>query len=198
MDLLAFTPDQYSAFWTGVGAVATVAAAVVAIVTLLSIKSDSRDRARPVLSAELLPITLSRGTMELVVQNVGAGVAKDVKVTFDPPVTEDIGTMAAYMTRRYAGVIPTMGPGRRLTNVYGHWTGDGGHELDEPVPKQVTVTITYRDSHGRSYTDTYDLDVMTLRNQTTTSPGNTDEQGMRKRLVQAVEAIARGVNRNAP
>jgi hypothetical protein len=198
MNLLAYTSDQYSAFWSGVGAVATVAAAVVAIITLLSIKRDSRDRARPVLSAELLPITLSRGTMELVIQNVGSGVAKDVKVSFDPPITEDIGTFAGYVARRYAGVIPTMGPGRRLTNVYGHWTGDGGHELDEPVPQQVTVMIQYKDSHGRSYSDSYLLDVMTLRNQTTTSPGNTDEEGMRKRLVQAVEVIARGVDRNAP
>lgn len=125
MTTLAYSPEQITAFWSGVAAIATVAAALVAIVTLRSIQSDSRDRARPVISAELLPLALSHGTCELVIQNVGVGVAKHVTVAIDPPITEQMGQLAGFLARRYANEIPTMGPGRRLTNVYGHWIGEG-------------------------------------------------------------------------
>jgi len=37
------------------------------------------------------------------------------------------------------------------------------------------------------------LTSQTLMNETTTSPSNTDEKGIQRRLVQALEAIARGV-----
>jgi hypothetical protein len=78
VNLSAYSPGQISAFWSGVSAVATVAAAPVATATLRSIRTDSRDRSRPVVSADLLPLALSHGTSELVIENVGTGVAKAV------------------------------------------------------------------------------------------------------------------------
>lgn len=65
--------------------------------------------------------------------------------------------------------------------------------FDEDVPLEVAVTISYEHSHGRKYRDMYQLTSQTLMNETTTSPSNTDEAGMQRRLVQALEAIARGV-----
>lgn len=195
MRTLAYPPDQISAFWSGVTAVAAVVTGMVAIVTLLAIKRDSRDRSRPAVVAELPPMTLARGTSELAIQNVGAGVAKDVKVTFDPELTEDTGQLTAFLVRRYSRTIPTMGPGRRLSNIYSQSVGDGSPEQTEPVPRDVVVTITYKDTHERVYEDRYALALDTLRNETTSSPANTDERGMQRRLVQALEAIARGVNR---
>jgi len=141
----------------------------------------------------LLPIVLSRGTCELVIQNIGASVAKNILVTFDPPIRESMGVTAGYLARRYEQPIPTMGPGRRLTNVYGHRRGDGTAAFDEDVPLDIAVTVDYEDSHGRQYRDSYALTSQTLMNETTTSPSNTDEKGIQRRLVQALEAIARGV-----
>lgn len=176
----------------GVTGITAVVTGLVAIATLRALRRDSRDRSRPVVVAELLPIVLSHGTSELVIQNVGQGVAKNVAVAFDPPITEDIGQMAAYLARRYGRVIPTMGPGRRLTNIYAHQR-DG--ELDEPVPTDLTVTVNYQDPRGRKYEDRYDLTVDILRDQTESWPSNTDEAGIRRRWVRALEAIARGVSR---
>ncbi len=195
MTTLAYSPEQITAFWSGVAAVATVAAAVVAIITLRSIQSDSRDRARPVISAELLPLALTHGTCELAIQNVGVGVAKDVRVAFDPAITEDMGQIAGFLARRYVGVIPTMGPGRRLTNIYGHWVGDGSHRFDEAVPTEFVVRIQYRDSHGRGYDDTYQLNAGTLRNETTSFPSNSDDAGLKRRWASALEVIARAADR---
>ena len=56
--LTNFTPDQIAAFWTGVGALAAVAASIVAIATLGALRKDSADRTRPVISAELRPVLL--------------------------------------------------------------------------------------------------------------------------------------------
>jgi hypothetical protein len=195
MTPLAYTPEQYGAFWAGVGALATVAAAIVAIISLLSIMKDSRDRARPVMVADLRPMTLSRTVSELVVQNVGVGVAKDVRVTFRPPINEEHGQIAAFLARRYGGTFPTVAPGRRFTNIYAQWRGDGSDELQEPVPKEFTVKITYKDSRARNYTDEYILTTAMLRNETTTSPSNTDDKGLQKRIANALEVIARGIDR---
>lgn len=192
----SYSPDQLGAFWAGVAGVMAVVTGLVAIVTLWSLRKDSRDRSRPVLSAELLPVVLSKGTSEFIVQNVGPSVAKDVKVTFDPPITEDVGQVAAFLARRYSRTIPTMSPGRRLSNIYSHWVGDGSDELAEPVPKEFAVAITYSDAHGRKYKDRYELTIQTLRNETVSWPANTDDKALVKRQVQALEAVARGVHQN--
>lgn len=190
-----YSPDQLNAFWAGVTGVSALVTGAVAILTLRSIKQDSIDRTRPVIAIEVLPVVLSHGTCELVVQNVGQSVAKNVSVTFDPAITEDMGQMAAFLARRYSRTIPTMAPGRRLTNIYAHWVGDGSDNLDEDVPKDFTAKARYVDSHGRGYEDSYDLSLQTLRNQTTSSPADTDPKGLQKRWAKALEAIARGVNR---
>jgi hypothetical protein len=187
--LLAYSSSQYIAFWSGVTGVTAATTGTIAIATFRSLRRDSRDRTRPVLSAELLPVVLARGTSELVVQNIGASVATNIRVAFDPPIP-DTGTLSAYLVRRYAHPIPTMGPGRRLTNIYAQMV-DG--QPDEPVPEDFTVAFDYEDSRGDSYHDRYLLSLKTLLNQTTSQPSNTDEPGMRKRLLAALEAIARGV-----
>lgn len=193
VNLNSYTPEQLTAFWTAVTGLCAVITSIVAISSLRALRGDSRDRTRPVVGAELLPIVLSRGTCELVIQNIGASVAKNVRVTFDPPIRESMGVTAGYLARRYEHPIPTMGPGRRLTNVYGHRRGDGSAAFDEDVPLDVSVTIDYEDTHGRGYSDVYELTSQTLMNETTTSPANTDEKGIQRRFVHALEAIARGV-----
>jgi hypothetical protein len=195
MDLSHFSPSQLSAFWAGVTGVTAVVTGVVAIATLLALKRDSRDRSRPVVVADLLPIVLSRGTAEFVVQNVGQSVAKNVRLQFTPPITEEMGSLAGYLARRYSKQIPTLGPARRLTNIYAHWTGDGSYKLTESVPLEFLVEIAYEDSHSRTYVDKYELSMSTLRNETTSTPSNTDEAGMQRRAIRAWEEIARGVHR---
>lgn len=47
--------------WAAMASIATVAAAVVAIWTLIALKEDSAERTRPVMVAQLMDITLSEG-----------------------------------------------------------------------------------------------------------------------------------------
>ncbi|GAB3079803.1 hypothetical protein [Pedococcus soli] len=194
-----YTPDQISAFWSGVGAIATAAAAIVAIVTLLALKQDSRDRTRPQMGAFLQPDVLTKATAILVVKNYGPTAAVNVKVTFDPPLpqlegAEAQGLVTPFLERRYRGVIPTIVPQMELVNVYQQ--GYGG-ESREPVADEVTVTFHYTDAEKRSkYTDAYVLSMATLKDATGSYPANDDEKGMRKRSIKALEAIARGIGRH--
>ena len=66
----------------------------------------------------------------------------------------------------------------------------------EPLPDDFSITFSYEDSRGRKYTDSYQLSLSTLRDETGSYPSNTDEAGQRKRALRALEAIARGIGRH--
>ncbi|BBY98369.1 COG1361 family protein [Mycolicibacterium fallax] len=181
--------------WTAFGSLATITAAVVAIWTLVALKRDSADRTRPVILAELRAAVLTRDA-EFIVRNVGQSVARDVKVDFDPPLPVLEGDAAEglatpYLQRRYSQVIPTFPPGLALYNSY-----QDANDNDEPTPDDFTATITYYDMHGHKYTDSYDLTMDVLRGHTAGYPSNTDDKGMQRREVKALEAIARGIGRH--
>lgn len=134
---------------------------------------------------------LTPGTFQLRIANTGASVAKNVSITFDPPITEDMGVIAGFLARRYAKEIPTLGPSLRLRNIYAHMVGDGSDKTDEPIPAVVTVTARYQDPHGRSYTDSHELTIHSMLNATTTAPSDKNDFDDRfKRLVKAVEMLA--------
>jgi hypothetical protein len=192
--ILAYSADQYVAFWTGVAAVATVVAGTVGVLTLFALRRDSRDRTRPVISADIVPVVLSHGTSQLVIRNVGASVARNLELTFEPPIvdTGDENGMGSYIARRYARTIKTVPPGRELSNIYVHMQ-DG--QPTEPLPMDLTVTTSYQDEHGHRYGETYELSVNDLLDQTTADPSNMDLRGRQRRFLRALEAIARGVSR---
>lgn len=197
-----FTPELMSAVWDGVSAIATTGAAIVAILTLLAIRRDSADRSRPQVSADLRPVVLARGTSELVVENLGQSVAKNVRVTFHPPLpdlkgAEAAGKVTPFLRNRYKNVIPTMAPGRQLFNVYSVGIPDQGGMLrnDEPTPDDIRITIAYENSRGKKFTDTYELSLDTLMNETESFPGDADEKAMQRRQTKALESIARTLSR---
>ncbi|WP_142926665.1 hypothetical protein [Mycobacterium marinum] len=179
--------------WTAMGSIATVAAAFAAIWTLFALKQDSRDRTRPVMIAEIRPAVLSE-VAELIVRNVGPSVAKNVTFAFHPelPKLEGIdaaGKLTPYLQRRYSRTMPTFGPGMIIHDVY------QTNPPYEPVPDDFTLKIDYYDTHGRRYSDSYELTVKALRDHTRSTPTGDDESELQRRLVRAVEAIARGVGR---
>jgi hypothetical protein len=171
------------------GSIATVAAAIVAIWTLVALRQDSRDRTRPVIIAEICAAVLAE-VGELIVRNVGASVAKNVTFKFDPELQTEGGMVAPYLQRRYSRTTRTFGPGAMIHDVYQYAQGP-----PEPVPDEFTLTIDYYDTRGRHYTDSYDLSVVTLRDHTRIESSDDDLPHLQRRTTRAVEAIARGVGR---
>ena len=193
--LLAHSPDQISAFWTGVGAIATVAAAVVAIVTLIALRRDSADRSRPVIAASLERTVLSPGAVDLVVKNVGSGVAKNVRTTFLPSIGPDSGGLGSLIRRQYGLAIPTIAPAQTMINGYAVLKRDDSGQPDENVPETFTITFDYEDPRGRKYRDSYDLTLRTLATQTYTTRTVTGKDAHVRRLAEALESIARNIGR---
>lgn len=96
--------------WTAFGALATVAAAVVAIWTLVALKRDSLDRTRPVMLAELRAAILTHDA-EFIVRNVGQSVACNVRVEFDPPLPvlegdDALGLATPFLRARAVQLVP--------------------------------------------------------------------------------------------
>ncbi|KXO87848.1 hypothetical protein AXK56_15855 [Tsukamurella pulmonis] len=191
-------------FWAAVAALGGVAAAVAAIVTatiaaktLSAMRQDSLDRSRPVMIAELRPGVLTRNA-ELHITNQGLSVARNVEVTFAPPIAphcpgkelSECEHIVHFIAERYARPIPVIAPGADLDNLY-----QDAEDNDEPVPDNFFVTLKYEDDREREYGDTFELSMTLLRKQSGAYPSTSGEAGERRRLVKAVEHIARGVGR---
>lgn len=190
--------------WTATGAVASVitalgtAAMAVAIIvtavyarrTLAAATADSRARTRPVIIAEFRREVLSQGTVLLVLKNLGASVAKDVRVTFDPAPPQDIDAlpddnMARWIYQRYESAIPTWAPSWTLANVI-----RTGHDAMDPM----TVTASYEGPDGTQYSDAYFLDPNHILTETTSNPSKvTDPIKLEQQKVSAIQALVRTI-----
>jgi hypothetical protein len=155
------------------GAGAAWFAAVNGVRTLLQTRRDSLNRSRPMVAAEFRDASPSRGTLYLVIRNYGPSVAKNVQVSFDPAIPDPPPEMAKesvvpFLKRRYSRVIPTLTPGTELRNVYYIGEPQGGFFINsEPTPERVLVTISCESADGKQrYTDTFDLDVDLIQNET--------------------------------
>lgn len=171
-------------FWSGFTAIVALVTGTVAVISFLSLRRDSRDRTRPLMLAEVDAYILAPGTVRLRIQNIGKSVARNVRVSFVPPIPPE-PVIAGFIARRYEQMFMTIGPGTKFTNVYGHYA-QGQPHMDEPVPVQFVVRFEYEDSRRwrpRKYKTDYNLDVQVLRNASSSTPSNTDDAGMQRRLV---------------
>lgn len=169
------------------GAGAAWFAAVNGVRTFRQTRKDSADRSRPMVAAEFRDALPSRGDLYLVIKNYGPSVARDVQVTFDPPVPDPAPEKAdqsivPFLKTRYAQPISTLTPGAELRNVwyYGIAGPDGSFANSESTPDQVTVTIDYKSADGsRAYSDSYLLDVQILQQETTVTSSLAPEVQLR-------------------
>lgn len=182
-----------TALGTVVMAVAIVVTAFYAKGTLQAARDDSRERTRPVIIAEFRREILSKGTTLLVLKNLGASVARNVRVSFDPPPPKDVASlpdddMMKWIWERYAGPIMTWAPGWSVSNVI-----RAGHETLNPL----TVTATYEGPDGTGYTDRYDLHPDHILKETQSGPSNTDDPvKLEQQKLSALHALVRTLRSN--
>lgn len=164
---------------------ATVAASVVAILTLHGARGDSRSRTRPVVVATLERELLSHGTLNLVVRNYGATSARDLIVRFDPPLPQP-STLPDADVRKWIGEAfagpRQLAPQETISNVY-----RAGH--DDVAP--IVVKLMYQADDGRRYHQHFHLDPGPLLKTTQATPSDTNDKELR--LIRAVEALVRAV-----
>ena len=172
---------------TAASAGAIVWAGIVARRALRAAQEDSRSRTRPVMVAELRRAPLSPGTMNLVLQNLGASVARDVTVVLDPGPPPNVNTLPdsdiwKWIYQRYARPITTWAPRWRLSNV-----ARAGHDKLEPF----VVRISYRGPDDTPYADRYEFNPDHVLKETEAGPSQAvGDLDWEKRKVRAMEAIA--------
>lgn len=171
-------PHEAISSVVGVGTLATaVVASWVGVRTLRETAKGVRNSYRPLMVAELMPPDGPKLPAVLRVANDGNTVARDVEVTFSPPLPEP--NLKGYKNRVIDGVQVTktlmetvhdMFDGR----VFSSWTPGREIAVDfwalprdftsdsnsaEGVPPRQGLTVKYKDSGGYAYTDEYVLDV---------------------------------------
>jgi hypothetical protein len=179
-----------TALGTVVMAIAIVVTAVYAKGTLAAAKDDSRARTRPVMVAEFRRELLSQGTTLLVLKNLGASIAKDVSVTFDPPAppAADVNNMTddqmmKWIYQRFAEPVTSWAPGWTISNVI-----RAGHDELNPI----TVTLRYKGPDGTAYEDGYHLLPDHIMKETEANPSKaTDAVKLEQQKVSALQALVR-------
>lgn len=194
---------------------AGIVTASVAIWGIFAALRDSTNRTRPAMVAEFRIAPDSDSVLDLVVRNAGASTARQVKVTFDPPIdnlprSDEHGPfMTNHTAKRYRKTIPVVVPGQEFANIW--WTARYVENSDqaangEPTPDEVVVTIEYDGPaqgwrRTKHYRDDFPLSIesMTL---TTFSLSNTSMKGRMRTLadnssslVAAVKSISKALNR---
>jgi hypothetical protein len=151
-----------------------------------------------VVAAELRRIQYVPGALALVIKNYGLGVAKNVRVSFEPPIPDpaDPSTSATpYLKRRYARAIPVLTPGMELENIYRSRDQPGGGK-SEPTPEQVLVRVGYEGPDGHPYEDEFPLDTDLLLAHTYIVSSSSPES-LAKEAVKALKNIHKAVQQRA-
>lgn len=172
----------------GLGGVATVVAAVVAVFTLMRAGLDSASRSRPYIVVEYRVPEFAFKRMVLVVRNVGPTAARNVKVDFNPPFTTDGGhdRLAPYVARRYAQAIGVVGPGQELTSIVMVDTED---ETKSDVPETLVAKVHYDAPWWRrGYRDRFVLQRVVYAEQVFTRSSDSVE-GRLKTIAEKVTEI---------
>ncbi|HET9426620.1 MAG TPA: hypothetical protein VFO55_14755 [Gemmatimonadaceae bacterium] len=161
---------------TGLGGIAAVVTAVIAVAALRSTARDSRDRSRPVVVPEFVMAENSDSTIDLRLRNYGQTVADDLRVSFDPPLPEVPASerlVTRFLKQRYDRTIAHLSPGQEFRNIWwiGHATAGEMLRNGEPTPDRVRVTVTYKGTTRKPYREAYTLDVedVTLETYSTSS-----------------------------
>ncbi len=152
-----------NAVGTSVGAVAAVGAAAFAGWGIQRSTNDNRARSQPFMTAEFATSEHSDDTIRMLIRNVGQTPARNVRVSFDPPIPEGEKSSHAWVLHeRYDTSIPMLAPGQQFGNSW--WLSD--FSLEDPssrnvheLPNEVKVSISYTGIGGEEFSDDFELNA---------------------------------------
>lgn len=146
----------------------TTAASLKSVELSKQILSEMKET-RSLLTAPLVVAYFERGAEEqvaylfFILENIGRGVARDVKYTFSPELWGH-DEESVERIRELGKGIDSLPPNYRLKNLLGrvgHYVNpEGEPREDMGVPRQFEVTVTFRDAlTGEQHSDKYILDL---------------------------------------
>lgn len=159
-------------------ATATRAAAEASSVAAIEAKEARMEALAPRLMVYFSPEQIQLA--EVVVENIGAGTAASVKITFEPPLQASSKNLD--VNRFFETVKPIIPPRYRLVHGIDTWTSYLGAKL----PKLYQVRVTYSGKeNGREYDELHVLDIDSLAHRVKFGKKDIED------LVKEVEKIAK-------
>lgn len=148
--VLEVSPEELSAIAAAVTALVALFAAVFIPIQVREARRLRVEQAQPFVVADFEPSPVWSNIINIVVENVGETLARDVRLTFDPPLqsTHVTGEWDLNQTALIKKGIPTMPPGRRVVALF-----DISHDrLKSDLPMEYRVKVEFSDSRGRVQT----------------------------------------------
>lgn len=154
--------------WIGVAAAGVaVVAVIISIVQVRHTKAQSRaaieqaervhrEQSEPYVIVDIQPDGPGSGLLVLLVENTGSTLARDVKITVDPPlVSASSDKMTERVQRGLSRTIPMLPPGRRLK-----WAFDvSSRRFASDLPTAFTFNVESKGPFGDVEPLTYLVDI---------------------------------------
>jgi hypothetical protein len=125
------------AAWTAIGTVAYALVAIFAAVfagwQVWEIRRTREEEARPFVVVDVQPSPVSRKILNLVVENVGRTVARNVRLTFEPPLQSSGEPYPLAESPLIREGMPTMPPGRRVEALFEFAPASKNKDLPNPL-----------------------------------------------------------------
>lgn len=136
--------EDWSAAAACLTAVVAVAAALFAFFQVREARTLRRDQARPFVVVDIQPSGSTRHILNLVVENIGSTMARDVTFEFEPPLTTTLANYDLGSTTFIKVGLPMVPPGRRHEYLF----DQTAERRDAGLPMRFDVTVRYSDQRG--------------------------------------------------
>jgi hypothetical protein len=145
-DLSAWTPADIAAASSVGTFIVALVAVTVARRQLKQARELREEEAAPYVVADIVPDPVSSHLLNLIIENIGRTPARDVRITFDPPL--EAARDHGFPVRDWAPLrdgIETLVPARRLSALFDNSVDRFNSEL----PMQYGVRVDCNDGRGR-------------------------------------------------
>jgi hypothetical protein len=155
--ILALSANEWTAVGTVVTAAVALFAAAFAALQVWELRRTREDQTRPFVVVDIQPGAAWSNLLDLVIENIGTTAARDVRITFDPPLKQshDDGNPISESALLKDG-IRMLPPGRRIKAFF-----DPSHDrVKTDLPMRHDVTVQLNDARGRRQPDQhYTIDM---------------------------------------
>lgn len=158
-DVFGLRPEVWDVIGTIVTSLAFLAAAAAAWVAYRQLKANQAarlDQSRPYVMVTADNNPSNPHILDVVIQNVGNGPARDVSISVDPPLKRAKGGEGYELanSRLFTEPIPVLPPDFKMRTFFDTAIDRNGAE----VPATHGVTLSYHDGHGHRWDESSVLD----------------------------------------
>lgn len=136
-------------------AVVAIVAAGFVWVQVRQAKQLREEQAKPFVVVKFELSAVSNQAINLVVENIGKTLARDVRIAFDRPLESAARSRGIHEAKLFKDGIPVMPPGMRLETLFDF----GPQRKDSSLPMTYRATVSYQGVRRKREDEEYVLDM---------------------------------------